>query len=191
MPAVATPEYAVEIVNPTPALPPVLERTTAMVLSSIESWPYWSDIKAVALKEYGIQPEKFDVLLPEYQRYLALIMLGYSPLSMFSFDVDKVWHCHVLCTHLWADFCLRLHGKPINHVAQISCDGRKDGSICRKCQSCVNCSIRCKKCETVAQQFTRGSVSTAQEFAAAYLKTFGSRPPAVWDLCEADSCAAE
>lgn len=191
MPSVATPEYVVEIVNFTPALPPLPERTPAMVMSAITSWPYWSDIKAVALKEYGIGPAQFDALLPEYQRYLGLILLGYSPLGMFSFDVDKVWHSHVLCTHLWADFCLRLHGRPINHVAQIPCGEHEGGSICTKCSSCVHCSIRCKKCESVGQQFTRGAGNTAEGFAAAYLQSFGSRPPAVWDLKEADGCAAE
>ena len=74
MPSVATPEYPVVIVNLTPALPPVPERTPVMVMSAIESWEYWLDIKCVALKEYGMEPEKFDALLPEYQRYLALIM---------------------------------------------------------------------------------------------------------------------
>lgn len=190
MASVATPENPVVIVNPTPALPPVADRTPAMIMSAIKSWPHWSDIKAVALKEYGIESEKFEALLPEYQRYLGLAMLGYSPLGMFSFDVDKVWHSHVLCTHLWADFCLRLHGRPINHVAQIPCGEHKGGSICTKCSSCVHCSIRCKKCETVGV-FSRGSGETAEQFAAVYLATFGQRPPAVWDLKEADGCAAE
>lgn len=188
MASVATPEYVVEILNPTPALPPVAERTPAMVASAIESWPYWSDIKAVALKEYGIASEQFDALLPEYRRYLGLIMLGYSPLGMFSFDVDKVWHSHVLCTHLWADFCLRLHGNLINHVAQVPTDDEK-AAICIACTSCRNCNAKCKK--DSEQGFIRGPGGTVQEFAAAYLKEFGERPPAVWNLKEADGCAAE
>lgn len=186
MPSVATPDCPVVIVNHTPALPPVPERTPAMVMSAIESWEYWMDIKRVAFKEYGMPAEKFDVLLPEYQKFLGLLMLGYAPLGMFSFDVDKIWHSHILCTHLWADFCLRLHGFPLNHIAQVPVPGEDHAAICTTCRSCENCSGGGQgKCDVMA-----GRSGTAQEFAAAYLKVFGSRPPAVWNLSEADGCAS-
>lgn len=185
MASVATPDYVVEIVNQHPALPPVAERTPTMAMSAIESWPYWVDVKRVALKEYGMAPEKFDVLLPEYQRYLGLILLGYSPLGMFSFDVDKLWHSHILCTHLWADFCLRLHGRPINHVAQVPVPDGEEAAICTTCRSCVNCSGGGQgPCDAVT------GASTAHDFASAYFETFGAHPPAVWSLSEADGCAS-
>jgi len=187
MASVATPDSPVVIVNPTPALPPVPERTPAMVMSAIESWPYWLDIKRVAHKEYSIEPEKFDALLPEYQRYLALIMLGHTPLGMFSFAVDKIWHSHVLCSHLWADCCLRLHGRPISHVAQVPVPGEmEEGMTCLTiCKSCVNCSGG-------GQGGGGGLRGTAQEFAAAYVQAFGVQPsPLIWDLSEAEGCAAE
>jgi hypothetical protein len=192
MASVATPDYPVVIVNPTPVLPPVPERTPAMCLSAIESWEYWQDIKRVAFKEYGMQPEKFDALLPEYQRYLALIMLGNTPLGMFSFDVDKIWHSHVLCSHLWIDFTLRLHGAPINHVAQVPMPGENQDQMCTTCRSCRNCSGGGQGCEGLTDDtFGRG---TAQEFASAYFQAFGVQPsPVVWDLTERgpDGCAAD
>jgi hypothetical protein len=185
MASVATPEYPVVILNPTPSLPPVPERTTAMVMSAIQAWEYWIDIKRVALKEYGMQPEKFDALLPEYQRYLALIMLGYTPLGMFSFDVDKIWHSHVLCSHLWADFCLRLHGRMINHVAQVPEGPYESGAICTTCRSCRNCSGGGQGCDHATPS------GTAQDFISAYAQAFGVKPSAIWDLSEAEGCAAD
>lgn len=185
MASVSTPESPVIVVNSTPALPPVVERTPAMVMSAIESWPYWLDIKRVAHKEYGMEPEKFDALLPEYQKYLGLIMLGHTPLGMFSFDIDKIWHSHVLCTHLWSHFCLSLHGRPISHVAQVPVPGEEDQLCLTICKSCSNCSGG-------GQGGGSGSVrGTAQEFADAYLKAFGTQPPAVWDLSEPEGCAAD
>jgi hypothetical protein len=183
MPSVATPAYVVKIENLTPALPPVPERTSAMVMSALQSWEYWLDIKRVALKEYGIEPEKFDALLPEYQRYLALIMLGHTPLGMFSFAVDKIWHSHVLCSHLWADLTLRLHGSPINHVAQVPVPGEDQAAICTTCRSCTNCSGG-------GQGGGSGLHGTAQAFSAAYCQAFGAQPPAIWDLSEPEGCAS-
>ncbi|HXR66819.1 MAG TPA: hypothetical protein VN729_12880 [Ktedonobacteraceae bacterium] len=186
MASVSTPDSPVVIVNPTPTLPSVSERTPAMVMSALESWPYWLDIKRVARKEYGMEPEKFDALLPEYQRYLALIMLGYTPLGMFSFAVDKIWHSHVLCSHLWADCCLQLHGSPINHVAQVPVPGENHEQMCTTCRSCRNCSGGGQGCDNAVPG------GTAQEFAAAYFKAFGVQPSAfVWDLDEPEGCAAD
>lgn len=192
MSSVATPDSPVVIVNPAPAPPPVAERTPAMVMSAIESWEYWLDIKRVAHKEYGMKPEKFDALLPEYQRYLALIMLGHTPLGMFSFDIDKVWHSHVLCSHLWADFCLRLHGRPINHVAQVPIPGEDLEQMCTTCRSCRNCSGGGQGCEGHTPLLGGGGGGTAQEFAAAYAQVFGVQLLAsIWDLSEPEGCAAE
>jgi hypothetical protein len=188
MPSVSTPDYPVVIENATPALPPVEERTLAIVMPALESWPYWSDIRAVAEKEYGIELDRFDALLPEYQRFLALNMLGYSPVGMFSVGVDKVWHSHVLCSHLWADFCLRLHGRMINHVAQIPDCEHSATMQCTTCVSCRNCTIRCSGGSSTSNP---RSAEDAPRFIAAYRQTFGVSPDAaIWDLKESDGCAS-
>jgi len=100
----------------------------------------------------------FDALLPEYQRYLGLIMLGHTPLGMFSFAVDKMWHSLVLCSHLWADCCLRLHGSPINHVAQVPLPGEDEVQMCTTCRSCRNCSGGGQGCDNAVPGALRKSL---------------------------------
>ena len=179
MPSVATPAYRIEIVNPV-ALLSSSERTMPSVLQAIETWPYWSEIKAVAEKEYRIKPEKFDALLPEFQKFLGLIMVGYGPVGMFSMPIDKLWHSLILCSHLWADLCLGLHGRMINHVAQIPETNYQTGNICTTCKSCEGCSTRCEESSTSTSP--KGSVKTASDFAAVYQIEFGHKPPKTWEF---------
>lgn len=191
MPSVATPTYPIEIVNPAALLPQEQKRTITQVMDAIEQWPYWSEIKAVAWKEYRIKPKKFDALLPEYQRFLGLIMVGYGPVGMFSVPIDKMWHSQVLCSHLWADLCLGIHGRMINHVAQIPEDGaHQKGAICTTCVSCRGCNTKCKNCQG-SDVLSKGRVETAQAFAAVYQAEFGHKPPKIWNLKCAEACAAD
>jgi len=189
MPSVSTPAYPSVTLSVT-LLPPLVERTPEIVMQQIEAWPHWYEIKRIALKEYGMEPEKFDTLLPEYQRFLGLIMLGHRSLGMFSFDVDKVWHSHVLASHLWAQFCMDYHGRMINHVPQVPLPENEMPAICIACTSCRNCNAKCKSEDDVElKEKPRGE--SAKDFATAYLAAFHQPPPAIWDLKEAEGCATD
>lgn len=182
MPSVSTPSYP-SVTLPVTLLPPLPERTPETVMQHVEAWPHWYEIRRIALKEYGMDAEKFEGLLPEYQRFLGLILLGHGPLGMFSFDVDKIWHSHVLASHLWAQFCLEYHGTMINHVPQVPLPDGEEAAICTTCRSCTNCSGG-------GQGGGSGSRGTAQAFSNAYAQAFGVRPsPIIWNLDEAEGCA--
>ena len=187
MPSVSTPLYP-SITLPITLLPPLNERTPEAIMPLIEAWPHWHEIKRVALKEYQMESSRFDTLLPEYQRFLGLFMLGYSPLGMFSFDVDQIWHSHVLASHLWAQFCLEYHGKMINHVPQVPLHNGERTEICTTCRSCTNCSSGGQGGGGGDDEGLRRG--TAQEFVAVYSQAFGvCPPPTVWSLGAAEGCA--
>lgn len=192
MPSIQTPAYP-PVEHASPFLPPVSERTPEVVWKAVSHWPYWGEIQQVAQKEYGISPESFVQLLPEYQRFLTIILLGYQSVGMFSGEVDKLWHSHVLSTHLYLSFSLTLHGRYINHVPQVPCphDEQKGGSICQKCQSCVNCSIRCGECKSVVHGSPNLRATTAEQFAEAYRTVFKVPPSAIWNLAVAEGCATD
>jgi hypothetical protein len=191
MPSVATPEYPIVLVNPTPTLPFIEERTATQVMQTIQAWPNWLDIKRVAYKEYGTNPTLFDQLLPEYQRFLGLIFLGYAPLGMFSRPVDEIWHSHVLCTHLYLDFCLRLHGRLINHVAQVPVPNQEStAAICTTCRSCTNCSGGGQGGGGKRNELLGEQPGTTRQFLSAYIEAYGTPPPTtIWHLWEAEGCA--
>lgn len=184
MPSVSTPAYP-SVTLPVTFLPPLPERTPETVMPCIQAWPHWYEIKRITIKEYGMEQEKFDVLLPEYQCFLGLIMLGHGPLGMFSIDVDKIWHSHVLASHLWAQFCLEYHGRMINHVPQVPLPEGREAEICTTCKSCTGCSGGGQGGGSGSDE--RG---TAQEFSDAYVQAFGVQPPTeIWNLSEAEGCA--
>lgn len=192
MPSIQSPAYPPfeNLTASLPALP--AQRTIDLVWRACTTWPYWGEIQKVAQKEYRISKEAFEQRLPEYQRFLSIIMMGYQGVGMFSGEIDQIWHSHILSTHLYLHFCLTLHGRMINHIPQVSCphDAHEGGSICRKCQSCVHCSIRCKKCETTVDGPPTLLATTAEQFATAYRQVFNAPPPAIWSGAVAEGCAA-
>lgn len=192
MPSIQSPDYP-PFEDPNTSLPALPARNTELVRQAVCMWPYWGEIQKVAQKEYGISEESFKQLLPEYQKFLTIILMGYQGVGMFSAEIDKVWHSHILSTHLYLLFCLELHGKMINHIPQVPCPHQEheNGNICRKCQSCVNCSIRCKKCESEVNGSPILVATTAEQFAEAYHKVFNAQPPAIWNLAITEGCAAD
>lgn len=48
------------------------------------------EIGQVAAKEYQMTPERFHQLLPEYQRFISLIIAGHRGLSMFNAEIDQI-----------------------------------------------------------------------------------------------------
>jgi hypothetical protein len=156
-------------------------RSAQSTLRSIETWEHWSEIGLVAAKEYGVSQEQYAALLPEYQRFLALICSGYRGLGMFSKDIDEIWHSHILHTSLYADFCERFNGVLIQHFPQLTPKARNQ---CTTCKSCKDCSIRCK------QPHHEGfDASSAEYFRSAYITEFDETPGDVWRLPIADGVA--
>lgn len=194
MPSVSTPSYPA-VILPVTLLPPLSERTPETVMRQISIWSHWYEIQRIAFKEYGMESEKFGALLPEYQRFLGLIMLGHASLGMFSFEIDKIWHSHILASHLWARFCMEYHGRMINHVPQVSLPDESKVAICTTCRSCTNCSGGGQggggggDDGGKGDKGISGSRETAQEFATAYFQAFGMQPPSCWDLSEPEGCA--
>lgn len=110
------------------------------------------------------------------------LMLGNEPVGMFSGPVDKIWHSHVLATHLYQQFCLSLHGTMIEHVPQVPPHYEGVGAICTTCRSCTNCSGGGQGGGSGAH--IRGS---AEEFYQAYTQAYNEPPPRhVWNLSEAE-----
>ncbi|QBD76355.1 hypothetical protein EPA93_10180 [Ktedonosporobacter rubrisoli] len=64
------------------------------MLQRIQCWDHWKEVGRVAQKEYGVSEEDYQRLLPEYQKFLALIA-NYR-VGMLSKDIDRLWHAHIL-----------------------------------------------------------------------------------------------
>jgi hypothetical protein len=186
MPSVSTPDAPVALArNFKPALRSLDTRTATGVLQTIQAWPYWREIEAVALKEYGMTHEEWEHYIPEYQRFLTLAFLGLSPIGMFSREVDIIWHAHALCMHLYYQFCLSLHGSILFHVPQVPEHEHTDGQMCTTCRSCTNCSGG----DQGGGKLMPDRSATAEAFAHAYQEAFGVLPsPICWNLQAAEGC---
>jgi hypothetical protein len=159
-----------------------MPQETAKHLVAIERWPHWQEIGLVAAKEYGMSQEQYDLLLPEYQRFLLLAMQYYG-MGMFSQQIDWIWHSHILSTRKYQEFVETFNeGQFIHHLPQI---GPKAQNTCTVCKSCKGCSTpHCNKDGDHDEEKTILGVEagTVEHFRAAYLHTFGVEPPAIWRL---------
>jgi hypothetical protein len=163
------------------------EHTLDVVLSALQAWPHWEEIGAVAKKEYGLSEERYNELLPEYQRFMALIILGHHGLGMFSAAIDQIWHSHILSTHCYEDFCMKLHGQMIHHIPQLTA---KAQNMCTVCQSCKGCNARCENCQANCKSGEAPSHDSAEYFRDAYTVAYGRLPDSLWNLPVADGTTA-
>jgi hypothetical protein len=169
------------------------QTTIALTLSALQSWEHWGAIRQVAEKEYQMPGEVFDRLLPEYQRFMGLIALGYHGLGMFSASVDTIWHAHILHTSLYEHFCMQIHGRMIHHIPNLqrtrAAECTSPDDICTdKCKgSCKTPAPDCEEC-TPADPFQGGS--KAERFRAAYFAVYKQLPGDMWNLPEVDGVAA-
>lgn len=149
------------------------------ILGSIMCWEHWDTIQRIAEKEYHVPSGEFAKLLPEYQRFLALIALGHENLGMFSEAVDKLWHSHILHTRLYEAFCQRYIGRLVHHVPNLT----KRVTICSNepCQTtCKTPDPHCDECGSTDDEHRPAT------FRNAYLAAYNCLPPAIWGLSEAD-----
>jgi hypothetical protein len=153
-------------------------------LKRIEAWQGWYDIERIASKEYGMTTTMFQEALPEYQKFMTLVALGY-PVGMFSRQIDMLWHSHLLHTALYRTFCETAIGRFVDH------------------QPTLSPSPEAKQCEAPPTpppsdcippipdtgRYPGKPAYTVSEFFAAYVSTFGSYPPHIWGLSVADGVA--
>lgn len=155
-------------------------------LAQIQNWPHWSEIGLVAQKEYGVSQEEFHTLLPEYQRFMALIAVGYKGLGMHSEAIDKVWHSHILHSKFYRQFCASCIGRWVDHLPNLT-------NVVKQCEApptpppekCVpepipdtppaKCGVACDYDDD-----PRDEADIC--FAQAYLEAFQMSPPAVWGV---------
>jgi hypothetical protein len=64
----------------------------------------------------GVMPQSWvDDALFEFRRFLGLQVLAPGPRTMFSHQVDLVWHTCLLFTRLYADYCQAAFGYFFHH----------------------------------------------------------------------------
>jgi hypothetical protein len=161
-----------------------VERAQHM-FQTIQVWPHWDEIGLCAQKEYGLSSTQFQMLLPEYQRFMALCAV-YPGIGMTSEAVDRIWLCHILHTSLYGTFCEPIIGHQIHHLpcSSYALYGVDFSAADDDCTTCKLPSIptTCygKLLPDEAQAETRDSISGGgQRFRDAYMAVFGELP-AIW-----------
>jgi hypothetical protein len=155
-------------------------------LVDIQSWPHWNDIRLVAQKEYHMSPEEFHHLLPEYQRFMTLIALGYKHLGMSNEAIDHIWHSHILYSKRYRQFCISCIGFFVDHRPNLTGSPRLECDVPETPPAeCVpeppetppaKCGVACDYDDD-----PRDELSTIP-FAQAYMQAFGTYPSAIWGL---------
>lgn len=172
-------------------------RSSTQTLMVIQGWTHWNEIQLGAEKEYGMSKAEFERLLPEYQKFMGLIALGYSGLGMFSSEVDKIWHTHILNTVLYEQFCLTICGRMIHHVPNLEkitayniSDCLEPGPSCKEPDPDPSC-VEPAPSPSCAEAGTNPSnqAYTAEYFRKAYTSIYGQIPCAIWRLTMCDGTA--
>ncbi len=92
------------------------EQTVDAILFKIQQWDGWIAIQKGAAKEYSMPEQEFYLILPEYQKFMGLLALGYRGIGMWSQKVDVIWHAHILNTQRYENFCRTIIGEMVHHV---------------------------------------------------------------------------
>lgn len=67
------------------------------------------------VEEGTIPARSVRVAEREFRRFMALVVLGYSPLGMLGRVVDEFWHQFIIFTREYAAFCTRVFGFFVHH----------------------------------------------------------------------------
>lgn len=195
---------------------PVFEETTTVdaILVKIQQWDGWIAIQKGAAKEYGMSEQEFYAILPEYQKFMGLIALGYRGIGMWSQKVDLIWHAHILNTQRYENFCQTIIGGMVHHVP--CCDMKRlepdalradpddpdpePGPSCREPEPEPSCREEpgpsCKEAHLSTslrgngggQRSSLEDESSAAKFSALYVKVYGHIPPSdIWDFTGVDA----
>ncbi|BCL79433.1 hypothetical protein ccbrp13_18980 [Ktedonobacteria bacterium brp13] len=164
-------------------------------LRQIKSWPHWEKIQQVAQKEYSLSAQDADQLLAEYQRFLVLIKRHPNQrIGMYSNNVDKLWHAHILSTILYADYCERHHGHFLHHSpthTKTHDDPPKPPETPPPTEPSKPPETpppgNCIACDYNEDPRDSGKTTSWLDFRLIYFQAFQQYPPSVWDVRSADA----
>ena len=188
-------------------------QTVDSVLLKIQQWNGWVAIQKGAAKEYGMSEQEFYVVLPEYQKFMGLIALGYRGIGMWSQKVDLVWHAHILNTQRYDNFCQTVIGGIVHHVPCCDMQRLKPGVLhadpdpepepgpsCREPEPEPSCREEpgpsCKETDLSSSLEGNGNgwrssveeESSAAKFTTLYAEVYGQVPPSdIWDFTGVDA----
>lgn len=113
-------------------------------------------------KEHGYTDEDMIILERELKRYFILSELNKSGFSMFSRDIDNLWHAFILFTKEYTHFCNSCFNRFVHHIPET--EEFKARSPEKQQQSRVN----------------------FHEFVKLYEETFQEEIHSIWllDMCE-------
>jgi hypothetical protein len=81
------------------------------------------------LLDQGAMPSAWvDEAIFEFRRYLGLRVIASGSITMFSRQVDDVWHTCLLHSRLYADLCQRSFGHFVHHEPRCNSDGDPSGA---------------------------------------------------------------
>lgn len=154
------------------------------ILAHIATWPHWPTIQRVAEKEYNVSAEEWAKLLPEYQKFFVLIILGHTGIGLYSNEIDQLWHAHILHTSLYAEFCQQYIGKFVDHTPLLGDDdegGGDDDGIPSTPPACIPSTP--PSCIPDTPPSGNSIKSGRQHFIRAYTSAFGTIPSSVFVSC--------
>src|SRR5438067_2444784 len=116
---------------------------------------------------------------------------------MFSAEVDKSWHTHILNTLRYEEFCITVIGKKIHHMPNLKAvpeskepDCIEPGPSCKEPDPSPSCrepdpNPSCREAPVSSHNRTY----TVEQFRRAYTSAYGPIPEDVWHLPAADDSA--
>jgi hypothetical protein len=88
-------------------------------LRVIASWDL-TPIRERLLRTGATSPGRVDEIILEFRRYLGLRAVYPQAITMFSDDVDEVWHTCLIFTRMYADLCQAAFGRFLHHEPAIA-----------------------------------------------------------------------
>jgi len=181
------------------------EQTVDTILFRIQQWDGWIAIQKGVAKEYSMPEREFYLILPEYQKFMGLLALGYRGIGMWSQKVDVIWHAHILNTQRYENFCRTIIGEMVHHVPCCDMQRIEPGLSCGEPEPEPSCaepdpgpSYRepdpgpsCKGEDLSSRPIgDRQRASTAIIFSKLYMQVYCQvPPPEIWDFTGADGRA--
>ena len=91
-------------------LRPEVKRRLAQLMDQDLNYVSWKCVSEASLSAGDVQ-----IAEKEFKRFMALVIMGYSPLAMFGKVVDEFWHQYVLFTREYKVFCAKVIGYFVHH----------------------------------------------------------------------------
>jgi hypothetical protein len=92
----------------------ILTANQVRVMQVLEEYDL-TPVRSRLLRDGAMPAGWVDEALLEFRRYLSLRGLAQYPLTMFSKQVDDVWHTCLLFSRLYAQLCHEAFGRFVHH----------------------------------------------------------------------------